>query len=208
MMKDSERKLTYQELESLLELSKLENQSLILKNSQLLDNIIKLSLLVEKLKRMQFGRKSEKYRDPDGLLTPLFNDLFDSESEIKDAEEDVLPNNEPAKTEKPKRKSPLTKKQQAENNPNIEILEVIIGVDDKSKISLDGTKKFLIGYEEKSYFHKIPAQMLLINQKREIWGSPKGEPGEMVTAPAPPHILPKSGLSPALASRYCCEQGV
>lgn len=208
MINQAELILRNQELEKQLDQSDREKQILLAEKAQweqernqLQGNLAKLAILVEKLKRMQFGRKSEKrIHDPDNLLVPLFEDLFDSSSEIEEAPENTCPEKESEKQKK-KRKSPVKKQQQAKDSPAVDIVEVVIPVDEENRTCTeDGQEKVLIDYETKEYWHKIPARVVLVIQKREIWGCPKSCPGQLVTAPALPHILPKAGVSPAFFS--------
>ena len=157
------------------------------------------------LNRHQFGHKSERHSNPDKLLNPLFSDLFDTEDEVDAAQEhagpDAADNSKAAesdKKEKKKRKSPTNKTKQAEGNPAVEQVEVISRVPEAERFDADGSPKRFIGYDNARYWHLIPLQIVCLTVRREIWASKKNIPGEIMTAPVPPHVLPKAGVTPAL----------
>lgn len=58
-----------------------------------------------------------------------------------------------------------------------------------------GACKTVIRYETKQLIHHVPAVFEIVEQRREVAACPKGCDGEMVTAPAPLHVLPKTGAT-------------
>ena len=54
-----------------------------------------------------------------------------------------------------------------------------------------GECKVVIGYESKQSIHYQPAVHEILVHRREVVACPKGCDGEIMTAPAPLHILPK-----------------
>jgi transposase len=182
--------------------SELERQTLQQEKEGLEEACIKLTFLIETLNRILYGTKSEKYHAPDLMQEPLFSDLMTSNTEVEQAPDSVNPEEALSKPDsvsakKPKRKSPVSKSDQAKNNPNVETVEVIIPVSEADKIDKDGNPKHRIGFEEKEMFHLLPARILIVIQKREIWASSNGDGDELITAPLHPHVLGKCGVTPA-----------
>lgn len=179
-----------------------EKQEWIQTRQLLLEQVDKKDTLIEALRRMLFGKKSEKFQRPDELIGPLFDDIFNSADEVASAPETIDPATATvpvtsAPEPKKKRKSPTSKADQAKDNPNLETHIVDIPIPDSEKTCDSGHPKLRIGYEEKSYFHHISAKTILILQRREIWACALGCEGQITTAQSPPHALPKAGVSPA-----------
>ena len=67
----------------------------------------------------------------------------------------------------------------------------IIPVSDEQKQCSCGKCKQVIRYETKQMIHHQKAVNEVIEQRREVVACVAGCDGEIITAPAPPHILPK-----------------
>ena len=138
---------------------------------------------LKELIRNRFGKKSERFIDPENPQFSLLEnniDLFATD----EASGNAVTENEIQVTSyarrkkiKPKRKTPT----------RIEI----ISLSEKAKICSCGACKEVIRYETKELIHRQPEVFEVIEQRREVAVCPKGCDGEMVTAPAPLHILPK-----------------
>ena len=83
------------------------------------------------------------------------------------------------------------RKKKQKNEKNIPVRIEIIPVSDNEKQCNCGACKVVIRYETKKMIHHQPAVFEIIEQRREVVACPKGCDGEIITAPAPLHILPK-----------------
>ena len=137
---------------------------------------------VQELLRNRFGRKSERFIDPENNQLDLFQDnavLFaQAEAAGITIEDEELA---PAKA--------LKKKTTAKKDLPRRI--EVIHVSDKDKICACGACKTIIRYETKELLHYQPAIFEILEQRREVAACPKGCDGEIITAPAPLQVLPK-----------------
>lgn len=81
------------------------------------------------------------------------------------------------------------KKNKAEQN--IPVRVEIIPVPDEQKQCACGKCKNVIRYETKKLIHHQPAIYEIVEQRREVVACEEGCHGEIITAPAPLHVLPK-----------------
>ncbi len=138
---------------------------------------------VDELRRHRFGKKSERFIDPENRQLSLFDDNAAIFAEIEAKGEAIVDEVKiAAHTRKKKKKT-------ADNLPRrIEI----IPVSEEKKICSCGLCKVVIGYEKKESMHYQPPVHEILVQQREVVACPKGCDGEVITAPAPLHILPKA----------------
>lgn len=137
---------------------------------------------VQELLRNRFGKKSERFIDPENNQLDLFQDnaaLFVS------AEAAGLIIEDEATT--PVRSCKKKTSSKKELPRRIEIIHV----NDKDKICSCGACKTIIRYEIKELLHYQPAVFEILEQRREVAACPKGCDGEIITAPAPLQVLPK-----------------
>ena len=132
---------------------------------------------LQELLRDRFGKKSERYIDdaehPQGQLFPQeFTTV-----KVEDKESVTVPSHR--------------RKKSSKANKDLPIRIEIIPVSDADKQCTCGSQKTVIGFEKKQLMHHVPEVFELIEQQREIVACPKGCEGNIVTAPAPLHILPK-----------------
>lgn len=142
---------------------------------------------VKELQRNRFGKKSERFIDPEQRQLSLFsedNTAFSTAelagNAISDTEITVAAHS--------RKKS---KKADVELPRRIEI----IPVSDEDKQCACGTCKTVIRYETKTLMHHQPAVFEIVEQRREVVACPKGCDGEILTAPAPLHVLPKAKVT-------------
>lgn len=139
---------------------------------------------LKELIRNRFGKKSERFIDPENPQLSFLKEENSNIFSIADAigstiaEEEI---NIPAHTRK--------KKKNLEKDLPRRI-EVIPLSEEKMKCSC-GSCKDIIRYEKKELLHRQPAIFEIIEQRREVAACPKGCEGALVTAPAPLHVLPK-----------------
>jgi transposase len=135
----------------------------------------------QELLRNRFGKKSERFIDPEHPQQSLFGD--DEKFSVADAagnqNDDVQVSSHARKTKK---------KSEKELPRRIEI----IPVGEADKTCTCGLCKTVIRYETKESIHYQPPIHEILVQQREVVACPKGCDGQMVTAPAPLHVLPKA----------------
>src|SRR3990167_8147222 len=141
---------------------------------------------LQALQRNRFGRKSERFIDPEHPQLSLFgeNEKFSSEESAGDA----IPDKEiavHAHTRKQKNKSDKALPRRIE----------IIPLSDTDKICACGSCKEVIRYETKELLHHQPAVFEIIEQRREVAVCPKGCDGALITAKEPLHVLPKTKVT-------------
>jgi transposase len=137
---------------------------------------------LKELIRSRFGRKSERYiDDPENMQSSLFgeNDKFSTADEAGNQIEDDI------------QVASHTRKKNNKPKKDIPVRIEIIPVPDEEKQCSCGACKSVISYETKTLIHHQPALFEIVEQRREIVACDKGCDGEIVTAPAPLHILPK-----------------
>lgn len=139
------------------------------------------------VKRAQYGKKSERFVMDDDAIGMTQQPLFETKEET---ESNDTPKPEDLETITYKRKKRRPK--QAPNDVDaIPKREVIIPVSDEERKCGCGCQKDVIGYDERSRLHFIPAQLELLIEKREKVACRKGCDGSIATAKAPKTLLPK-----------------
>ena len=137
---------------------------------------------VKELLRNRFGKKSERFIDPEHPQMSLFGD--NEKFSTADAAGDLITQDEitiPAHTRK--KKSAITK-------PIPRRIE-IIPLSEAERTCACGACKTIIRYEPKEMIDYHPAVLEILEQRREVGVCPKGCDGSIITAAAPLHILPK-----------------
>lgn len=137
---------------------------------------------LKELLRNRFGKKSERFIDPENPQSSLFgdNDTFSmgnaAGESITEAEIQI-----PAHLRKKRNKSEKDLPRRIE----------IIPLSEQEKMCSCGACKEVISYETKESLHRQPEIYEIVEQRREIAVCPKGCDGSMITAPSPLHVLPK-----------------
>lgn len=147
---------------------------------------------LSELLRHRFGKKSERFMDPENHQLDFLRDnaaIFAA----AEAAGEAIPDEEISMPLKAAKK----KKHAAKELPRrIEI----IPLSEADKTCACGACKTVIRYETKELLHYQPAIFEMIEQRREVAACPKGCDGEMITALAPLHILPKAKVTEAFLS--------
>ena len=134
---------------------------------------------LKELLRNRFGKKSERHIDEDNGQLSLFDipkpTLSDDSDEIE----------VPAHSRKKKSNHKKDLPRQVE----------IIPVSETDKQCSCGCIKNVISYETKELLHYKPSECYIIEQRREIVACERGCEGQVVTAPAPIQILPKTKVT-------------
>src|SRR5436190_2006743 len=137
---------------------------------------------IKELQRYRFGKRSERYIDPEHPQLNLFNNnqnkfaTADAAGESVDDEVQV---------------AAYARKKKQKSKKDIPVRVEIIAVPDEQKQCPCGKCKKVIRYEIKQMIHRQQAVYEIIEQRREVVACVDGCEGEIVTAPAPLHVLPK-----------------
>lgn len=137
---------------------------------------------IKELQRYRFGKRSERYIDPEHPQLSLLDDNQNKFAAADAAGESV--DNDVQVAAHVRKKKNKTEK-------NITVRIEIIPVPDDKKLCACGKDKKVIRYETKQLMHHQPAVYEVIEQRREVVACEHGCDGEITTAPAPLHVLPK-----------------
>jgi transposase len=137
---------------------------------------------VKELLRHRFGKKSERFIDPENPQLSLFGDnekfsAADAAGAQIENTTQVAAHSRHQKNHKPEKELPR----------RIEIVPLC----EADKQCSCGACKTVVRYETKELIHHQPAVFEIVEQRREVVACPKGCDGAMITAPAPLHVLPK-----------------
>jgi transposase len=138
---------------------------------------------INELRRHRFGKKSERFIDPEH---PQLSFLQDNTSIFAAAEEKGNAINNDIQANPRARKK--NKKSEKELPRRIEIIPVY----ESDKTCMCGACKTVIRYETKESIHYQPPVHEILVQQREVVACPKGCDSQIVTAPVPLHVLPKA----------------
>lgn len=137
---------------------------------------------IKELQRHRFGKKSERYIDPENPQLSLIennkNKFAIADATASNIEDDI----------------PVTayvRKKKNKKEKDLPVRIEIIPVADEQKQCACGKCKQVIRYETKHMIHHQKAIHEIIEQRREVVACADGCDGEIITAPAPLHILPK-----------------
>ena len=138
---------------------------------------------IREMQRHRFGKRSERFIDPEHPQLSLFEDnqkIFTEAEEAGESLPDEMADIQ-AHTRKKKKKS------EKELPRRIEIIPVA----EEDKQCSCGSCKTVIRYETKESLHYQPCVIEIIEQRREVVACSKGCENQIVTAPAPIKVLPK-----------------
>lgn len=138
--------------------------------------------------RHRFGKRSERYIDPEHPQLSLFDDnthLFATADAVEAVVEDDIKVAEHTRKKKKKSEKELPRR--------IEVIPVA----DADKQCACGSCKTFVCYETKELLNYEPPVFEIIEQRREVLACPRDCEGAMVTAPAPLQVLPKTKVTPA-----------
>ena len=144
------------------------------------------------LRRHRFGKRSERYIDPEHPQLSLFEDNDQIFSQAETEGESLSEKMTQIAAHKRKKKS----KTEKELPRRIEI----IPLSDEDKKCACGACKTVIRYETKELLHHQPCVIEIVEQRREVAACSKGCDNQIVTAPAPKQILPKIKATEAFLS--------
>lgn len=136
---------------------------------------------LKELIRNRFGKKSERYIDPEHPQSSLFGEK--NVFATKDEEGNQIADEIEVKSHTRKKNQTIKK--------DIPVRVEIIPVPEADKKCECGACKEVISYETKKLINHQPAVHEIIEQRREIVVCKKCDSSTVVTAPAPLHILPK-----------------
>jgi transposase len=139
---------------------------------------------LRELLRHRFGKKSERFIDPEHPQFSLF-DNKENRFEIAESKGQAIPEEDITIARHSRKKH---KKSTIELPRRIEI----IPLSENDKQCTCGACKKVIRYETKESIHFVPQVFEILETRREVAACPNGCDGEIVTAPAPLHVLPKA----------------
>lgn len=137
---------------------------------------------IKELQRHRFGKKSERYIDPEHPQKDFFDshsDTFNTAETQGNAANETVPVVAHAREKKTK------------SDKNIPVRIEIIPVPEEQKQCACGKCKSVIRYETKQLLHHQKAIIEIIEQRREVVACTQGCENEIVISPAPQHVLPK-----------------
>jgi transposase len=137
---------------------------------------------VKELQRFRFGKKSERYIDPEHPQLSLI-DSDKNKFITADAAGEAITDDVTVKS--------YVRKKKNKNEKDIPVRIEIIPVPEEQKQCTCGKCKRVIRYETKQLIHHQQAVYEIIEQRREVVACVDGCDGEIITAPAPLHVLPK-----------------
>ena len=144
---------------------------------------------MKELIRYRFGRRSERYLDPEDPQGQLFDTVVDvTKPSLEPAA--TSPETIPDKTTTPPAAKQGTRKYKALPR-RIEI----IAVNEADRHCPCGCDKTVIRYETRELIDHQPAVFEIVEQRREVMACPKGCDKQIVTAAAPLTVLPKIGVT-------------
>lgn len=143
---------------------------------------------VKQLLRHRFGRRSERFEDTDNPQQWLFDQPSKIASDEPDNDDTIVAI---ASYRRRRRRAPKF----PESLPRQVIL---IPVDESDRRCGCGKNKVTINHAVHERLHYQPPVFEVLVEKREIVACPRRCGGEVVTAPRPKHILPKSKMTESL----------
>jgi transposase len=146
---------------------------------------------LRELLRNRFGKKSERFIDPENRQLELFEDISGVFSALDAAGESSADDLKEDDTKIAASSRKKKKKSEKELPRRIEI----IPVSEEEKQCPCGSCKTVIRYETKELLNYQPAVFEILEQRREVVACPKGCEGQMITAPAPLQVLPKAKIT-------------
>jgi transposase len=135
---------------------------------------------LSELIRNRFGKKSERFIDPENPQ----KSLFESDDKFSVAEENGN------KIEDEVKVRSFTRKKKDADKKDLPIRIDVIPVSEEDMMCACGACKSVINYETKKLIHYQPETHEIIEQRREIVACLKGCEGEIITAAVPIRILP------------------
>ena len=144
---------------------------------------------VKQLLRERFGRKSERFEDADSPQQLLFDAPIAQEQDLPGDDQSNIVNIHAYHRRK---------KRQLRFPDSLPRRDLIIRLSEQALRCRCGCEKTIINHACHERLHYQPPVYEIIVEKREIAACPKGCVGQVVTAPRPPHILPKSKLGESL----------
>lgn len=136
------------------------------------------------MRRQLFGKRSERYIDPENKQQSLLDDIGDVFATAETSGEQLADDTTVVAAHTRKKTSPLP--------PELPRRIEIIPVSDADKQCSCGTCKTVIRYETKELIHYQPSVIEIVEQRREVVACTNQYcDGGLIVAPAPLQILPK-----------------
>lgn len=139
---------------------------------------------LKELQRYRFGKRSERFVDPNQQQLDFFGTNPDDLPKAQ-------PPTEPSAEDEHSVDAPPKRKKKKKTEKDIPIRIEVITVPEEQRQCVCGKCKKIIRYETKEILHHQRAIFELIEQRREVLACEDGCEGELVVAPAPLQVLPK-----------------
>ena len=156
------------------------------KHNHLKDEYERLDSQLSELKRLRFGKKSERFINSDELQEPLFPDMVSENNTQNDDGVELI-------TYTRKKRDP-----NAKTEKEIPVREIIIPVKQEDRVCGCGKEKEVIRYETSNRLNYKPEVFEMLVEKREVVACKKGCEDNIVTASVPERILPKCRVTESL----------
>jgi len=156
------------------------------KYNHLKDEYERLDSQLSELRRLRFGKKSERFINSDELQEPLFSDMVSENNTQNEDDVELI-------TYTRKKRDPNSKTEK-----EIPVREIIIPVQQEDRVCGCGKEKEVIRYETSKRLNYKPEVFEMLIEKREVVACKKGCEENIVTAPVPDRILPKCRVTESL----------
>jgi len=148
------------------------------------------NMLIE-MRRHRFGKRSERYIDPENPQLSLFADENDTFAQAEASGEQI---------EETTSIAAHTRKKKVKKETALPRRIEVIPLSDEDKQCACGACKTVIRYETKELLNYQPCVIEIIEQRREVAACSKGCDNQIVTAQSPKQILPKIKATEAFLS--------
>lgn len=138
---------------------------------------------IKELRRYRFGKRSERFIDPE---VPQLSLLVDNARIFATAESAGLSTPDAIHV------APHVRKKKKKSALLLPTRIEVIPIPEEDKQCACGCMKTVIRYETKHMIHHQPPIKEIVEQRREVVACQKGCVGQIMTAPAPLHVLPKA----------------
>ena len=136
------------------------------------------------MRRQMFGKRSERYIDPENGQPSLLDDISTVFADAEALGEQLPDTGTLVAAHSRKKKADKTEKDLPRR------IEIIPLSEHDLQCSC-GSCKTIIRYESKELLHYVPSVIEIVEQRREVAACSSGCDASIITAPAPLHILPK-----------------
>lgn len=143
------------------------------------------------MRRQIFGKRSERYIDPENKQPSLFDE---------EAFANVVTSLDNQQVEEITTKVTTHTRIKNKKSKDLPKRIEIIPLSEHDKLCACGACKNVIRHETKELIHYVPEILEIVEQRREVAACPNGCDNSIITAPAPLQVLPKVKATPDFLS--------